>query len=775
MRSAIAVSAALSLVSGVASAQEYELEELEGRAGAFGKRIEALAVNVDAALQQTSRTFNERLEFGLNLFLADDYVNAGIVLDGLVRAGSEEDRRNRRESRYFEAVYHLGRCFYEMDQMAGARAEFERVVGERNPRYLENAVRYLIRIGARTRQWDRVDQHVETLKELGSLQSETAYLYMKGLMRNEQPLRAKRTFPLIGKNATEWRIKGKYLAAVADVALGNLDEARGLFQELRKEDFEFRGAAEIRNLAAMNVGRLFLEEGDLTNAIDAYQDVARDSEHFERSLFEVTWTFVRAGSRTEDRGEQEAEYLKAVRALDILLLAESERPVVPEARLLLGNIRLRMDDFTEATESFTTVVNTYAPVKKELGYLTSEDAEPEDYYEEVVERRDSGGSLLPELALNWATDEENFEVAQLVVNDLDVSDAWLRESNELLSTLQNLLSSDADRAAFFPRLRGVQGQIVDARNRLFSLEEELVAVELEALDDVFSAEESKELAQLEATLKRLEPQYKGLPQRIEEYRARADTMRDELKELLGQLLTFELVLKNSSRELVELTRLLSTKSEEMTSEVQADAQEWIDQSAAEVDAAKEQLERLRAEVRQKRDLISDTMEKGTKAEGVRSSYQAAVDRQQSIVDGALARAGRSRLIQGVRRQLDVLRGYSSRIEELDSRLQREVNVESMQMVSELLNIRDNLASSEEELGYQRKSARNVVGQVAVESMSRVEEQFDNILLRADVGIVDVAWAEKEATTREITNKVTEQRRELERFDAEYQEVLSEED
>ncbi|MEM8933908.1 MAG: class I SAM-dependent methyltransferase, partial [Acidobacteriota bacterium] len=48
------------------------------------------------------------------------------------------------------------------------------------------------------------------------------------------------------------------------------------------------------------------------------------------------------------------------------------------------------------------------------------------------------------------------------------------------------------------------------------------------LDDVFSAEESKELAQLEATLKRLEPQYKGLPQRIEEYRARADTMRDEL-------------------------------------------------------------------------------------------------------------------------------------------------------------------------------------------------------------------------------------------------------
>ncbi|MEO1171234.1 MAG: hypothetical protein AAFX94_04165, partial [Myxococcota bacterium] len=127
MRFAIAVCSALVLLCRVANAQEYELEELEGRTGAFGKRLEALAVNVEAAINQSGRTFDERLEFGLNLFLADDYVNAGIVLDGLVRAGSEADRIHRRQPRYFEAIYHLGRCYYEMDQMAAARREFERV------------------------------------------------------------------------------------------------------------------------------------------------------------------------------------------------------------------------------------------------------------------------------------------------------------------------------------------------------------------------------------------------------------------------------------------------------------------------------------------------------------------------------------------------------------------------------------------------------------------------------------------------------------------------
>ncbi|MEO1174378.1 MAG: hypothetical protein AAFX94_20345, partial [Myxococcota bacterium] len=411
---------------------------------------------------------------------------------------------------------------------------------------------------------------------------------------------------------------------------------------------------------------------------------------------------------------------------------------------------------------------------KELGYLTSEDSEPEDYYEEVVERRESGGSLLPELALNWAEDEENFEVAQLVVEDLDVSDEWLRESRELLATLQNLLSSDADRAAFFPRLRGVQGQIVEARNRLFALEKDLVAVEREALEDVFTAAESQELAKLDATLKRLEPEYRALPQRLTEYQSRAEGQRDKLRELLGVMLTLELVIKNNTRETVELTKLLSQK-DDMTPDEQAEAQELIDLATSEVEAAKEDLQEVRALVRRRRDLISDTSEKGTEAARVRTEYQQAIARQQSIMNTALTRAQLSSVTQGVRRQLATLRTYASRLSELDDRLQREVNVESMQMVSELLNIRDNLAVTEEELGYQRKSARNVVGQVAVESMANVEEQFDNILLRADVGIVDVAWAEKEATTREITQKVTEQRRELERFDAEYQEVLSEDD
>lgn len=763
------------LVSSEAAADNSGIQELSGKIGRFRARLEALESNVRIALDQTGRNFNERLELGLNLFLADDFENSGIILDGLVRKGAASTRANRSQPRYFEAVYHLGRCYYEMDQMAASRAEFERIVEDRNERYLEPAVRYLIRIGARTRRWDRVDAHVATLKSMGGLRAETAYLYMKGLLSNGKPLQAKKTFSSIGQDVTEWYIKGKYLAGVADVALGNFDEAQNIFQELRSGGYRFADSEEVRNLAAMNVGRLFLERGDLTHAIDAYQDVSRESEHFERSLFETTWTFVRAAVRAEDPQVRKEEYLKAVRALDILLLSEAEKPIIPEARLLLGNIHLRRGDFDSATRVFTRVVDTYGPVKRELGYLTKEEAGAEEFYEEVVERQESSGSMLPELALEWAGDEQNFEVAQLVVQNLDLSDEWLRDSKDILETLRGVLGSREDRAAFFPRLRGVQGEIVEARNRLFTLRKDLVVIERRVFTDSFTAMENDELSKLDRQLQDMEPKYRLLPQRLDDYRTRAESLRSQLRDLRVQLLPMEIELANNQRELVELTKLLSSRADELEPEVVQEAQDLIDLAAEEVKASSAEIEQLKAQAQRTQDLISDTTELSTGAEELRAEYQRAVYRQQQISDGALARAQESDATRAIRGQLDVLTRCERQLNAMYEKLQSEVNVEATRMASELVSISGQLQENETWLNREKTSARAVVGQVAVDSMMQVEKKFDNILLRADVGIVDVAWAEKDSTTQEITSKVSEQRRELETFDREYREVLSDED
>ena len=49
-------------------------------------------------------------------------------------------------------------------------------------------------------------------------------------------------------------------------------------------------------------------------------------------------------------------------------------------------------------------------------------------------------------------------------------------------------------------------------------------------------------------------------------------------------------------------------------------------------------------------------------------------------------------------------------------------------------------------------------------------RFYNIVLRAEVGIIDVAWALKESSTKNSTRLVAERKRELKLLDDEFKQV-----
>jgi hypothetical protein len=75
-------------------------------------------------------------------------------------------------------------------------------------------------------------------------------------------------------------------------------------------------------------------------------------------------------------------------------------------------------------------------------------------------------------------------------------------------------------------------------------------------------------------------------------------------------------------------------------------------------------------------------------------------------------------------------------------------------------------------GYNNDSAE-VGGGVFAESFRQVAQRFYNIVVRADVGIIDVAWALKDSATRETNRLTAERKRELKLIDDEFKEVLKE--
>ena len=69
--------------------------------------------------------------------------------------------------------------------------------------------------------------------------------------------------------------------------------------------------------------------------------------------------------------------------------------------------------------------------------------------------------------------------------------------------------------------------------------------------------------------------------------------------------------------------------------------------------------------------------------------------------------------------------------------------------------------------------RNLVGRIAFDSFQRVHQQFYELVLKADVGVVDVAFTRKQDHTQEIQRLSAQKDQELRRLDSEFSEVLGE--
>ena len=69
------------------------------------------------------------------------------------------------------------------------------------------------------------------------------------------------------------------------------------------------------------------------------------------------------------------------------------------------------------------------------------------------------------------------------------------------------------------------------------------------------------------------------------------------------------------------------------------------------------------------------------------------------------------------------------------------------------------------------SGQGLAGEIAFSNFIDVQNQFNELILRADVGIIDVAWREKEDRTTRINSLFEERNLQLRVLDSEFREVL----
>ena len=114
----------------------------------------------------------------------------------------------------------------------------------------------------------------------------------------------------------------------------------------------------------------------------------------------------------------------------------------------MGNIYIWLGRYNEALDAFSQVTDKYSPIRDDLKMVQNKMVDPVEFYEEIAVKSETGSGYIPQMALEWAGEEQQLQEAMAVVSDLEVAEKMVNESSEIVENMLKMLTDD-ENAAFF--------------------------------------------------------------------------------------------------------------------------------------------------------------------------------------------------------------------------------------------------------------------------------------------------------------------------------------
>ncbi len=737
------------------------LVDLEGE-------VRALVAEPIEVEPRKSPTFvEERLTEAELHYRMHDYERAAILLSDLVdRTGEGAEHRARPN-----ALYLLGEALFRAGDYYGARTRLREILahaGEPGYRsYLERALGRLIDVAIRTRSFDEVEGYFEVLRRDPSLVAEASTTYFRGkylynraiepavVVRTGRPdlptvtnaemlEEARLTFESVAE-ATPYHPQAVYFVAVIRALRGEHEAAAEAFRAVLALDADTPEHRAVKELARVSLARVLLEGRELREALAEYEAIPETSRHYAAALYESAWVHVRRNAAEN-----------ADRALAVMLAAEPDDPRVPDAMILRGHLLVQGERYDEADGLFERLRARFEPLRLELEAVPAEHPDLRAHFRPIVrEHLDDLGpdDFLPESVRTFLTLHGDFGRALTVLSDLAAARRNVQTIEDLIIRLRAVLEA--------PNPITVLRDLRAERERVEALSNRLAAMRAQIADSEASADPvaSAELRRVRARRRELERRLESLPT------GRGDYERRDGEILIGY--------RSLAAQLPELHRAL------LTLEARLHGAEHALHVANGGGAIREtpELAEMRASVAEYRRAIRDAeraLEAGRLRIGVgdeRSEEEAATRRELASL------VGEERRLAGTlgRRPGDaVLRRIASLESELDARAAQIDEATRHRVGAMLAVVREeagNLGGYLQAVAALEDQAEEVVTAVVVHNYQLARQRLYDLVLRADLGHVEVGWARREAHRRELETLTRQRAREVEGVDRERRAIL----
>ena len=723
----------------------------------------------ELARLQTEYLRPQRLDRNLNLagrlaeaqlrYFLQEWDAAAAMLVEIV-----ENREFQSLAGWNDARFYLADSLFEDRNFTLSRSVFEEIVETGDPEYSLDASRRLLEIALALNEYDRLDELFASMQQRAgaSATPEIAYVRGKALYfqgRDDEALAS------MAQVSAEHRLydRAQYFVGVILARGGRYGESLAVFESLaeRLSEATSPDARDLFDLAILAVGRLHYEQQQWDDARFAYETIELDSARIDVATYERAWTQIRQGSIRE-----------AIRTLEFLEVVARNPRYASEAALLRGDLYMRLQRYGEAVELFEAVADSYEPAEEQLRATLESAREPSAFFEALIDP-ETVTLRLPTEVEPWVEEDTSLERVLLMVTDRNTLQADIEECRVVIEELDAVLMG-ASGAGLFPVFREGWGRVVELQGRVVLTRATLVDAEADAVMDRLGASAQTQYAQLHGQRMQLQEQFLQSPRTFDQITESAQRATEVLNEDELDIFRSTQEIEGLLDELGALERFVQRQvlSRQRTQGEASRLQAQLDEVESELRSQLEESDRLIEAMRIRQLQTSRSTDVGHSERDLRRRFVQVLNEERELLRSA--RSGASDVDFNRFDQLhETLDSVDDGVETFFGEVGRMVAEQTADVRATLEEERAAMDRYEAALNRDQAEIDRLAGEIAIASFMDVQERFSGLTMRANLGILDVAWREKEDISDRITELFEERDREYRIMDADFAEIREE--
>lgn len=713
----------------------YAGSEFEPRFSALEKDYQNIEREFFQGVGRDSQTTIEsRLADGIVLQEGGDHQRAAYVFMDIL---SHEAWKVYPE--YQTARFYLARSLYESGYYRLSQQHLLELVRDKGAAERTEAVMLLLQVAQKTGEWSQVN---DALASSGEFSNVPAYAYIMGraMFLQGKYAEARERLGAV-RRGDEWGVRAEYLLGVLDTIDGEYLLARQAFEKVSANRISFRGSEQIHELSILARARLCYERGEWNEAVELYHQIPETSENFAAVLYELGWTFL-----------SKEDYAAAQQSFELLLLAHASDRHALEARRILADIKREVGQYDEAVASYQQLVNEYAPVMTRMEAEASSLDERKDRVKKSVESGQfEDVDIVPESARAVIHIDKEAGKVGTMLDSLSESSDNTEASERIVEEIGAILS-DENHVRNMPEFSKITTQMDTLRANVLLLGYEL-------------AREQRPLPQ---TLETAAAKLSAYPRTAHERNVRALAVKTAREKREGALHRLKLQAENMHyrakvmREWLDNGTVKSLNDGELAS-LKAEIG-GLEQSVNRLKDRQAAIEKSLLDLRNREG--GNSVDRGAYLSDV-STLSSNLERQWQL-DGASGKAG-----DGYVGDIGRIRELLSKIDALDTQLNQQIYARAQMLREQLAREIGYIEAEKVRYAIMKGEVGEAAGEIAARYWQSVYEQVRDMVLNADLGMVDIAWLKKEARSKALAAAMDARREAREALETDYRKAMRE--